>query len=97
MADLTHRQYKRLRDMADGHLNLYATVRRYNENTGQPLDHPEVLYVGHNRPDIADRDWWKPLLAAGLIALPEGAERCCTVTQAGREAMASYRAGADRG
>lgn len=45
--ELTTRQFKALRDMADGHLTLYA---------------------GCDRPDIFDRDWWKPLLGAGLIA-----------------------------
>ncbi|MFY1686538.1 hypothetical protein [Plantactinospora sp. WMMB782] len=49
-----------------------------------------MLYVGHDRPDIADRDWWKPLLAAGLIALPTPGQQRCTVTDDGRAAIAAY-------
>lgn len=91
MADLTRRQYRQLRDMADGHLNLYATVRRYDPHTGQELDQPELLYVGHDRSDIADQDWWKPLLADGLIALPAENSSRCTVTLEGHRKVAAYR------
>lgn len=91
MADLTHRQYRQLRDMADGHLNLYAYLRRYDETTGQKLDQPELLHIGYDRADILDRDWWKPLLAAELIALPADDSSRCTVTLEGHKAVAAYR------
>lgn len=91
MAELTHRQYKQLRDMNDGHLTLYATVRRYDPTTGQKLGQPEVLHIGHDRADIFDRDWWKPLLAAGLIALPADNSSRCSVTLEGHKAVAAYR------
>jgi hypothetical protein len=90
MADLTHNQFKRLRDMADGHLNLYASVRHYDETTGARLDQPELLYIGHDRPDIADADWWKPLLAEGLIALPDAGGTRCVVTPEGHRAANAY-------
>lgn len=95
MVDLTHQQYKRLRDMADGHLNLYASVRRYDEMTGDLLDAPEVLIIGYDRPDIGDPDWWKPLLADGLIALPVDATGRCVVTLDGHKAVSVYREGRD--
>ncbi|MDG4792051.1 hypothetical protein O7626_40255 [Micromonospora sp. WMMD1102] len=94
MTNLTHQQYKRLRDMADGHLTLYASVRYYDEATGARLDQPVPLYVGtaHDRSDAVDLDWWKPLLAAGLIALPRlGGGNRCTVTLDGHKAVAAHR------
>lgn len=91
MADLTHKQFKHLRDMADGHLTLYASVRHYDETTGALLDQPELLYIGYDRPDISARDWWKPLLAAGLIALPSaGGGTHCIVTLDGHKAIGAY-------
>lgn len=93
MSGLTREQFKHLRDMADGHLTLYATVRYYDEMTGAKLAEPVVLYIGYDRGDIADRDWWKPLLADGLIALPvEGGGTHCTVTLDGHKAVAAHRA-----
>jgi hypothetical protein len=91
MTDLTQNQFRHLRDIADGHLGLYATVRYYDETTGEKLNEPEVLYVGYDRPDIADRDWWKPLLAAGLIALPSAGSTRCAVTLDGHKALAARR------
>ncbi|MEV5819340.1 hypothetical protein AB0L22_09205 [Micromonospora haikouensis] len=91
MADLTPRQYRQLRDMADGHLNLYATVRNFDPTTGNQVDPPELLHVGHDRPDIADPDWWRPLLAAGLIALPVDGSARCAVTLDGHKAVAAHR------
>ncbi len=91
MAELTHNQYKHLRDMADGHLTLYASVRRYDETTGRLLNQPELLNIGYDRADILDRDWWKPLLADGLIALPATDGIRCLVTAEGRKAIAEYQ------
>jgi len=90
--ELTHKQYRALRDMADGHLTLYASVEYFDGHTGEELVEPRLLYVGHDRPDIFDQDWWKPLLAAELIALPVlGCGNRCTVTLDGHRVLASNR------
>lgn len=90
--ELTYKQLKALRDMADGHLTLYAQVEYFDGHTGDELPEPRVLYVGHDRADISDRDWWKPLLEAGLIALPAlGCGNHCTVTLDGHRALAAHR------
>jgi hypothetical protein len=89
---LTAKQYRALRDMADGHLTLYASVEYFDRYTGEELAEPRLLYVGHDRPDIFDQDWWKPLLAAGLIALPPlGGGNRCTVTLDGHRVLAANR------
>ena len=90
--DLTIRQFKALRDMADGHLTLYASMEYFDGDTGEELPEPRLLYVGHDRPDMFDLDWWKPLLADGLIALPPlGGGNRCTVTLEGHKALAAHR------
>jgi hypothetical protein len=83
--------FRALRDMADGHITLYATVRYYDKATGEKLDQPELLYVGYDRVPGRDPDWWRPLLADGLIALPGPGDTSlrCTVTDAGRQVLAS--------
>lgn len=92
MADLTHQQYKQLRDMADGHLNLYVSVFHYDPTTGVKLNPPVVEYISHDRSDVTGRDWWKLLLADGLIALPAAGTRRCSVTLKGHRAITAYRA-----
>jgi hypothetical protein len=90
--ELTFKQFKALRDMADGHLNLYASVEYFDRHTGEQLAEPRLQYVGHDRPDMFDQDWWKPLLEAGLIALPPlGGGNRCTVTLDGHKELAAYR------
>jgi hypothetical protein len=81
--------FRALRDVADGHITLYATVRYHDEATGEQLDQPELLYVGYDRAMGSDPDWWRPLLADGLIALPAPGMGWCTVTDAGRQVLAS--------
>jgi hypothetical protein len=82
-------QLRTLRDIADGHITLYAAVRYFNEFTGEKLDEPELLGVGYDRAMGSDPDWWRPLLADGLIALPAPGMGRCTVTDAGRQVLAS--------
>lgn len=90
--ELTYKQFRALRDMADGHLTLYARVAYFDDETGEELSEPRLLYVGHDRPDMFDMDFWKPLLAAGLIALPAvGCGGHCTVTLDGHRALAAHR------
>jgi hypothetical protein len=90
--ELTYKRYRALRDMADGHLTLYASIEHFDGHTGEQLPEPRLLYVGHDRPDIFDQDWWKPLLAAGLISLPQiGCGNRCTVTLDGHQTLATHR------
>lgn len=56
------------------------------------LDQPELLHMGYDRAPGLDVEWWRPLLADGLIAPPgpDDTSPRCTVTEAGRAALAAF-------
>ena len=90
--------YRRtLRDIADGHLTLFARCDNFCGRTGVPLDPPVLHGVYPDRapavgvPD-PDGPWWQPLIDAGLLVLgPAGryGTRRYEVTAAGRVWLAA--------
>lgn len=86
-----------LQDLHDGHLQLWVSMRFYDEMTGEPLEPP---IAGETRPDRAPDigtpnptgEWWAPFATRGWIRLPSAAEanhNRWIVTEEGRRVLAA--------
>jgi hypothetical protein len=60
-----------LRDVASGHITLWARVERFDSDTGRRLAEPRVTARADRVPAGLDADWWRPLLASGVLAVRE--------------------------
>lgn len=79
-----------LRDIDDGHITLYATIERFDPQTGARNDAPKIVQVDSDRsvpstvPD-ARGAWWVPMIDAGWLELDDrGRVPRLVATDAGR-------------
>lgn len=66
-----------LRDIADGHLNLWVDIRYFDEANGQLHAVPQVVGVSPDRAPagaLAGAEWWTELVDAGWLRLPDAVE-----------------------
>lgn len=92
--DSTSAYRRTLRDIADGHLVLTASVLLYDPYSGHPLAEPLVYCVHTNRPPAAGLDadglWWEPMTDAGHLELTgDGHPRRYVVSRCGLDWLAA--------
>lgn len=66
--------YRVLRDIRDGHLNLWVTVARFDVSTGAAVPPTEIETSPDRTPSAAAGNgvhWWRVLAEQGWIRLPD--------------------------
>lgn len=81
-----------LKDLSDGHIQLWADVVRYDPDTGEALAEPRVRHTNpdrapaHGVPD-GSGEWWVALAERGWIAPPPPGHNRWVVTDEGRRVL----------
>ena len=77
-----------LRDIDEGHINLYVEIERFDPQTGARHDPPRITTVAPDRAvsgtiPNARGAWWQPMLAAGWLELDDRGRAARLVSAAG--------------